>query len=48
MKGEDKKINKPVLLILDDWVADVNMRNGLLPSIMVKLRHGNISIFNIL
>jgi len=49
MKGEEKKINKPVLLILDDLIgAQINMRSGLLPAIMTKLRHANISVFNLI
>jgi len=48
-KVKKKKINKPVLLILDDLIgAQINMRSGLLPAIMTKLRHANISVFNLI
>lgn len=34
---------------MDDLIgAQVNMRSGLLPAIMTKLRHGNISCINLL
>ena len=40
---------KGILLILDDLIgAQVNMRSGLLPALMTKLRHGNISCFNLI
>jgi hypothetical protein len=50
MKNKDKpSINKPVLLIMDDLIgAQINMRSGLLPAIITKLRHGNVSCFNLI
>lgn len=49
MKNTSDKINKPMLLILDDLIgAQINMRSGLLPAIMTKIRHGNISCINLL
>ena len=50
MKNKDKaSINKPVLLIMDDLIgAQINLRSGLLPAIMTKIRHANISCFNLI
>ena len=37
-----------MLIILDDWIgAGVNMRTGLLPAMLTKIRHASISIFNL-
>lgn len=37
-----------MLIILDDWVgAGINMRNGLLPAMLTKIRHACISVFNL-
>ena len=42
MKNTSDKINKPMLLILDDLIgAQINMRSGLLPAIMnIPLKDG--------
>ena len=45
---ETKILNKPMLVILDDWVgAGINMRTGLLPALLTKMRHARMSIFNL-